>query len=54
MKITRYETFIVGTPWRNLTYVLVETDAGFTGVGEARATRQGSQRFIIDERTVIE
>lgn len=36
MKITNFETFVVGTPWRNLTYCLVETDAGISGVGEAR------------------
>jgi galactonate dehydratase len=36
MKITDFHTFVVGTPWRNLTYAVVETDAGITGIGEAR------------------
>lgn len=36
MKITDFHTFVVGTPWRNLTYLVLETDAGLTGVGEAR------------------
>lgn len=36
MKITGYRTYVVGTPWRNLTYLVLETDEGLTGVGEAR------------------
>jgi galactonate dehydratase len=36
MKITDFKTFVVGTPWRNLTYLLLETDANLVGVGEAR------------------
>ncbi|MFI5801670.1 mandelate racemase/muconate lactonizing enzyme family protein [Streptomyces sp. NPDC051561] len=36
MRITGITTHIVGTPWRNLTYVLVHTDEGLTGVGETR------------------
>ncbi|MEU2549722.1 mandelate racemase/muconate lactonizing enzyme family protein [Streptomyces roseolus] len=36
MRITRISTHVVGTPWRNLTYVLVHTDEGLTGVGETR------------------
>ncbi|KMS83078.1 mandelate racemase/muconate lactonizing enzyme family protein [Prauserella rugosa] len=36
MKITGISTHVVGTPWRNLTYVLVHTDDGLTGVGETR------------------
>ena len=36
MKITGYRTYVVATPWRNLTYLILETDAGLTGVGEAR------------------
>jgi galactonate dehydratase len=27
---------VLGTPWRNLTFVIVETDEGLSGVGEAR------------------
>ncbi|MFE0737244.1 mandelate racemase/muconate lactonizing enzyme family protein [Streptomyces sp. NPDC058855] len=36
MRITRSSTHVVGTPWRNLTYVQVHTDEGLTGVGETR------------------
>ena len=36
MRITHLETHVLGTPWRNLTYVLVHTDEGLTGVGETR------------------
>ncbi|WP_460963318.1 mandelate racemase/muconate lactonizing enzyme family protein [Parasphingorhabdus pacifica] len=36
MKITHLETFVLGTPWRDLTYVRVHTDDGLVGVGETR------------------
>lgn len=36
MKTTGFRTLVLGTPWRNLSYIIVETDAGITGVGEAR------------------
>lgn len=36
MRITHLETHVLGTPWRNLTYVVVHTDEGLTGVGETR------------------
>ncbi|MBT2394613.1 mandelate racemase/muconate lactonizing enzyme family protein [Streptomyces sp. ISL-100] len=36
MRITGISTHVVGTPWRNLTYVVVHTDEGLTGVGETR------------------
>ncbi len=36
MRITDYRTYVVGTPWRNLTYLVLETDEGLHGVGEAR------------------
>ncbi|MFI0786111.1 mandelate racemase/muconate lactonizing enzyme family protein [Streptomyces lydicus] len=36
MRITEISTHVVGTPWRNLTYVRVHTDEGLTGVGETR------------------
>jgi galactonate dehydratase len=38
VRITGISTHVVGTPWRNLTYVQVHTDEGLTGVGEARMT----------------
>lgn len=36
MKISRTETFVVGTDWRNLTILRLHTDEGLTGLGEAR------------------
>lgn len=36
MRITGISTHVVGTPWRDLTYVQVHTDEGLTGVGETR------------------
>ncbi|MFD0689329.1 mandelate racemase/muconate lactonizing enzyme family protein [Actinomadura fibrosa] len=36
MRITEIGTHVLGTPWRNLTFVTVHTDEGLTGVGEAR------------------
>src|SRR5215472_11934487 len=36
MKITRVTPLVLGTPWRNLTFVKVETDDGFYGLGEVR------------------
>lgn len=35
MRITGYHCFTVSTNWRNLTYLMVKTDEGLTGVGEA-------------------
>ena len=36
MKITKVIPMVLGTRWRNLTFVKVETDEGISGVGEAR------------------
>jgi galactonate dehydratase len=36
MEITRVQPLVLGTPWRNLTFVKVETDAGLYGLGEVR------------------
>ena len=36
MKISKVTPLVLGTPWRNLTFVKVETDEGLSGVGEAR------------------
>ncbi len=36
MKTTGFRTLVLGTPWRNLTYCIIETDEGISGVGEAR------------------
>jgi galactonate dehydratase len=37
MKITRVTPLVLGTAWRNLTFLKVETDDGLVGVGETRA-----------------
>jgi galactonate dehydratase len=36
MKITGFRTLVLGTPWRSITYLILETDAGLVGYGEAR------------------
>ncbi|MDP6416295.1 MAG: hypothetical protein QGG54_14900, partial [Gammaproteobacteria bacterium] len=36
MKTTGFRTLVLGTPWRNLTYCIIETDEGIIGIGEAR------------------
>jgi fumarylacetoacetase-like protein len=36
MKITAVIPLVLGTPWRNLTFVKVETDSGLYGLGEVR------------------
>ena len=36
MKTTGFRTLVLGTPWRNLTYIKIETDTGLVGIGEAR------------------
>ncbi len=36
MKIKSYETFVLGTPWRNLSYIVLTLEDGTTGIGESR------------------
>jgi galactonate dehydratase len=36
VKISKLTTHVLGTPWRDLTFVQVDTDEGVTGVGETR------------------
>ncbi|GAB3559980.1 galactonate dehydratase [Actinopolyspora lacussalsi] len=36
MRITKLEPLVLGTPWRDLTYLRVHTDDGIVGVGETR------------------
>jgi len=36
VRIVDVKTYVLGTAWRNLTFVEVHTDEGITGVGEAR------------------
>jgi len=57
MKITRVRPLVMGTPWRNLTFIIVETDEGLSGVGEVRMTNntdallgylsEAAQRYVI-------
>jgi galactonate dehydratase len=35
-RISGFDVLVVGTPWRELTFVEVHTDAGLTGLGEVR------------------
>jgi len=39
MKISKMTPMVLGTPWRNLTFLKVETDEGLTGVSEVRSIR---------------
>jgi len=39
MKITKLTPMVLGTPWRNLTYLKVDTDEGLVGVSEVRSIR---------------
>jgi phosphomannomutase len=36
LKITDFRTLVLGTPWRNLSYLWLETDANLIGIGESR------------------
>lgn len=36
MRITDFRTLTLGTPWRNISYLVLETDAGHVGFGESR------------------
>jgi galactonate dehydratase len=40
MRITKMTPFVLGTPWRNLTFVKLDTDEGLSGVGEVRANNR--------------
>ena len=40
MKITKVTPMVMGTAWRNLTFVKVETDEGLVGVGEVRVVNR--------------
>ena len=45
MKISRIVTTVVGTPWRELTFVELETDDGRIGVGEVRMVNKTETRL---------
>ncbi|MEC7871370.1 MAG: mandelate racemase/muconate lactonizing enzyme family protein, partial [Chloroflexota bacterium] len=36
MKTIGFRLLQLGTPWRNLSYIIIDTDEGISGVGEAR------------------
>jgi galactonate dehydratase len=40
MKISKVTPLVLGTKWRNITFVKVETDEGISGVGESRVVNQ--------------
>ena len=42
MKITNARTMVMGTPWRDLTFLILETDEGLKGVAEARMLNRTS------------
>lgn len=42
MKITRVTPMVLGTEWRNLVFVKVETDEGLVGIGESRPPNKTS------------
>jgi galactonate dehydratase len=44
MRITDVKTYIVGNPWKNWVFAVVETDAGLTGLGEG--TLNGLARTV--------
>ncbi len=39
MKITKLTPLVLGTPWRNLIFLKVETDEGVSGISEVRSIR---------------
>ena len=50
MKITRVTPLVLGTAWRNLTFVKVETDEGLMGVARrARSTRTDALLGYLNE-----
>ena len=46
MKIKDYKTYVIGTPWRNLTLLVIETDSDIRGIGEARVV--GKTHTVIE------
>jgi L-alanine-DL-glutamate epimerase-like enolase superfamily enzyme len=58
MKIVDLQTTVVGTPWRELTFLELETDSGLVGLGEVRMVnktdtllaciRELAPRYVVD------
>ena len=51
MRITDFRTLTLGTPWRNISYLIIETDAGIVGntrywKRQSRSTDQPTQRQV--------
>ena len=44
MKITRVTPLVLGTAWRNLTFLQIETDEGITGYAEANCLHSAARR----------
>lgn len=36
MKIVDFQSLVLGTPWRNISYLVIELEDGTTGIGESR------------------
>jgi galactonate dehydratase len=51
MKITDVRAVVVGNPWKNWVFVIVETDEGITGLGEATGGLQTQPRVASIEET---
>ena len=50
MQVTSVRTTVVGTPWRDLVFVELETDDGLVGVGEVRpVNKTDSFVAVVDE-----
>ena len=50
VQVTNVRTTVVGTPWRDLVFVELETDTGLTGVGEVRpVNKTDSFVAMVDE-----
>lgn len=51
MKITDVRTVVVGNPWKNWVFVIVETDEGVTGLGEATGGMQTAPQVAYVEES---
>ena len=49
MKVTNVRTTVVGTPWRELVFVELETDTGLVGVGEVRPVNKTDSFLAVVE-----
>ena len=49
MQVTNVRTTVVGTPWRELVFVELETDTGLTGVGEIRPVNKTDSFIAVVE-----